>query len=65
VKRLITALTALTLAHPTFADTMFHDAAGQITGFARTDSNNVTRFYDSALRPIGPDGNAKHCADAP
>jgi hypothetical protein len=28
-----------------------HDAAGHVTGFARTDSNAVTRFYDSALPP--------------
>jgi hypothetical protein len=49
----ITALTALVLASPTRADTTLHDAAGHVTGFARTDANNVTHFYDRARRPTG------------
>jgi YD repeat-containing protein len=33
--------------------TEFHDAAGRVTGHARTDQNGVTRFYDAAGRVTG------------
>jgi hypothetical protein len=52
-KKLITTLTALAIASPTLADTTLHDAAGHVTGFARTDANNVTHLYDRARRPTG------------
>ena len=31
----------------------FHDAAGRVTGSARTDANGVTRFYDAMGRTTG------------
>jgi hypothetical protein len=33
--------------------TTFHDPAGHVTEFARTDLNGVEHFYDHALRPTG------------
>src|SRR5262249_50046478 len=32
---------------------VFHDAAGRVTGSARTDANGVTTFHDRAGRVIG------------
>ena len=32
---------------------IFHDAAGRVTGSARTDANGVTTFHDRAGRVTG------------
>ena len=32
---------------------IFHDAAGRVTGHARTDQNNVTAFYGPSNRVTG------------
>jgi hypothetical protein len=37
----------------------FHDAAGGVTGSARTDTNGVTTFHDRG-QPFGPRTNRPH-----
>ena len=32
---------------------IFHDAAGRVSGSARTDANGVTTFHDRAVRVTG------------
>jgi hypothetical protein len=40
-------------ASPLSRGQVFHDAAGRVTGSARTDANGVTTFHDRAGRVIG------------
>ena len=50
----IVLLTLLALpANARDAGRIFHDAAGRVTGSARTDANGVTTFHDRAGRITG------------
>lgn len=61
MKRLLAIVGALIIAvGPAVAETIFHDAAGRVTGKAGTDANGTTTFYDAAERVTGnarTDGN--------
>ena len=48
------ALTTLATLAPANAQSVrFHDAAGRVTGSARTDANGVAHFYDRSGRVTG------------
>jgi YD repeat-containing protein len=49
----IVLLTLLALPASAQDARTFHDAAGRVTGSARTDANGVTRFYDAMGRTTG------------
>ena len=50
---IIVLLTLLALPASAQDARTFHDAAGRVTGSARTDANGVTKFYDAMGRTTG------------
>ena len=46
-------ITLATLAPANAQDVRFRDAAGRVTGSARTDANGVTTFHDRVGRVTG------------